>query len=334
MQFAEPKFLHLLWLLPLLAGFFIWSIRHHHDRMKVFADAALLKDLVPGFTRADLTVRAVLLMTVLILGAIALARPQWGFEWRKVKRHGADILVAIDVSKSMLARDVKPSRLERTKLAVRDLLKRLKGDRIGLIAFAGDSFLMCPLTVDYDGFLLSLDDLGTETIPVGGTNIGSAILEALNSYQDGSGDYKSVIIVTDGDNLQGDPMAQALKAKARNIKIHTIGIGSPEGELIQIPDGKGGLEFLKDPDGNAVKSRLNAQLLQQIAAETGGIYVQAGGADFGFDTIYSRELSKLQKREFESLRDKKFYERFQWILTLALVILCWETWMLPVRRKA
>lgn len=333
MQFAEPKFLHLLWLAPLLIGFFIWSIRHHHGRMKVFADRPLLKDLVPGFTRMNLMVRAILLTIVFVLAVITLSRPQWGFEWRKVKRQGADILVAIDVSKSMLAKDIKPNRLERTKLAVRDLLKKLKGDRIGLIAFAGDSFLMCPLTVDYNGFLLSLDDLSTDTIPVGGTNIGSAILEAMNSYREVSGEYKSVIIVTDGENLDGDPMAQALQAKAKGIKIHAIGIGSPEGELIQIPNEKGELEFLKDPDGNVVKSRLNAGLLQKIASETGGIYVQAGGADFGFDTIYNQELSKLQKREFESLRDKKFYERFQWILTLALLLLCWETWMPTVRRR-
>lgn len=333
MQFTEPKFLYLLWLLPLVIVFFIWSIHHHRERMNAFANDALVKDLAPGFTARTLMVRAILLAIVLILGGIALARPQWGFEWQKVTRQGADILVAIDVSKSMLATDVKPNRLERTKLAVRDLLKKLKGDRVGLIAFAGDSFLMCPLTVDYNGFLLSLDDLNIGSIPLGGTDIGAAILEAVNSYREVSGQYKSLIIVTDGENLQGDPMAQAAKAKAQGIKIHTIGIGSEEGELIQIPDGRGGLEFLKGPDGNVVKSRLNAELLQKISSETGGLYVRAGGADFGFETIYNRELAKLHKREFESLRDKRFFERFQWILAPALMLLCWETWLRPLRRK-
>ena len=333
MQFADIQYLHLLWLLPVVIIFFIWSIHHHRERMNVFANDAPVKDLAPGFTSRTLMIRAVLLTIVFILSVMALARPQWGFEWQKVKRQGADILVALDVSKSMLAADVKPNRLERTKLAVRDLLKKLKGDRIGLIAFAGDSFLMCPLTVDYNGFLLSLDDLSTDTIPLGGTNIGAAILEAVNSYRDVPGQSRSLIIVTDGENLEGDPMAQAAKAKAQGIKIHTIGIGSEEGELIQVPDGRGGLEFLKGPDGNVVKSRLNAELLQNISSETGGLYVRAGGADFGFETIYNRELAKLHKREFESLRDKRFFERFQWVLALALMFLCWETWLRPLRRK-
>lgn len=334
MQFAKPQCLHLLWLTPLLIFFWAWSIRYHRARMKAFADDVLLKSLAPEFASRALVLRAIVLTVVFVLGVIALARPQWGFEWQMVKRQGADILLAIDVSKSMLASDIKPNRLARTKLAVQDLLKHLKGDRIGLIAFAGDSFLMCPLTVDYDGFQMSLDDLSVNSIPIGGTNIGAAILEAINSYKSVPGQYKSLIIVTDGENLQGDVMAQARKAKEMGIKIHTIGIGSEEGELIQIPNEKGELEFLKNAEGNVVKSRLNAVLLQDISSLTGGVYVRAGGADFGFETIYNQELSRLQKREFESLRDKIYDERFQWFIALMLAVLCWETWLFVSRKNA
>ena len=181
---------------------------------------------------------------------------------RPVKRHGLDIMVVIDVSKSMLTQDVLPSRLERTKLAVKDLIMKLNGsDHIGLIAFAGDAMVMCPLTYDYNGFLLSLDDLSTDSIPRGGTNISQAIDESVKAYQGMADSDKAVILVTDGEDEEGDALEAARRAREKGVRIFTVGVGTREGDLIQVTNADGQTEFLKDADGNVVKSHLNENLL-------------------------------------------------------------------------
>ena len=256
----------------------------------------------------------------------ALSRPQWGFTIRPVKRHGLDIMVVIDVSKSMLTQDVLPSRLERTKLAIKDLVMKLNGsDHIGLIAFAGDAMVMCPLTYDYNGFLLSLDDLGTDSIPRGGTNISQAIDESIKAYQGMPDSDKAVVLVTDGEDQEGDAVDAARRAQEKGVRIFTVGVGTREGDLIQVTNADGQTEFLKDADGNVVKSHLNENLLQQIAYITGGAYIRSGGTQFGLDYLYDRQLSKLKKHDAEAKMAKLYDERFQWPLTLAFVFLLAET---------
>ena len=333
MRFEYPQILFGLWLVVVLVIFFIWRSREHKKLLEKFAEQKLLKDIAQNFDERKRTYKNILIIIVFTFGIIALARPQWGFVWQEVKRQGLDILVVVDCSKSMLTQDVKPNRLERTKLAVKDLVKKLKGDRIGLIAFAGDAFLVCPLTVDYGGFLLSLDDLSVNTVPRGGTNLGRAIEEAMKGYDNTPTKFKSVIITTDGDNLEGDPLAAAKKAKDKGIKIYTIGIGTKEGELIQVPDDQGNPQFFKDDQGNFVKSRLNENLLQKIALTADGTYVRASGAEFGLDYIYENELSKLEKREIESKIEKKFYDRFQFPLAVATLLLVLETCLTTRREK-
>jgi Ca-activated chloride channel family protein len=251
-----------------------------------------------------------------------LARPRWGYHLQEIKRQGLDILIAIDVSKSMLTQDVKPSRLERTKLAVRDLVMKLNGDRVGLIAFAGEAFLVCPLTSDYSGFLLSLNDLSADTIPRGGTALTKAIEEAARSYGKKEQPYKTVILVTDGEDQEGDALKAASKAKEKGIKIYTVGIGTQQGDLIRVMDNQGQSRFLKDAQGNFVKSRLNENLLQRIAYTTNGAYVRSSGAQFGLDYLYEQQLSKLEKQEIENKMEKKYQERFQWFLTVAFIAFC------------
>src|SRR5205085_11737278 len=187
----------------ILAGVLSWFAKNKQNLLEPFAQHHLLSE-IGNFEPQLEFFRRVLLGLTIGFSILALARPQWGYEWQEIKRQGLDIIVAIDVSKSMLAQDVKPNRLERTKLAVQDLVKKLKGDRIGLIAFAGDAFLFCPLTVDYNGFLLSLQDLDTDSVSRGGTNLGRAMEEAIKEYDQTPSRYKAVIIVTDGDNLEGD----------------------------------------------------------------------------------------------------------------------------------
>lgn len=332
MSFAKPHILFLLLLAAPLFGVLVFLIVRRKNLLQQFASKDLWKELAGSVDWRLHYRKAVLLCAVFVCSIFALARPQWGFELREVKQRGVDILLAIDVSRSMLTQDVSPSRLERAKLAVRDFIGRLQGDRIGLLAFAGDAFLACPLTSDYGGALMSLGILDTRSIPRGGTNMTSAVQEALKLYDEGSVNHKVFVILTDGENFEDDPLAAAAQAKEKGIRIYTIGIGTSEGDLVRVPDGKGGQEFLKDAQGNFVKSRLNEGLLQEVAVSTGGLYVRSGGAQFGLDVIYEREFSKLEKVEFESRMQRRYFERFQWPLALAVLLLIIETaW--PLRKK-
>ncbi|MBI5023962.1 MAG: VWA domain-containing protein [Candidatus Omnitrophica bacterium] len=329
---------YLFWVVMFLAIFLFRMIDRRFRILQRFAAAQLLPEIIPGLSRERWRWKNILLVGVFVFSVLALARPQWGFEWQEVKRRGLDILMVVDTSKSMLTADVKPNRLERTKLAIKDLLKKLKGDRVGLIAFAGDAFMVCPLTVDYAGFMLSLNDLDVRTVGRGGTNLSRAIEEAIRDYGATRNEYKAVILVTDGDDLEGDALAAARKAKDKGIRIYSIGIGTPEGELIQFANERGETEFLKDSAGNFVKSRLNENLLQQIALTTGGMYVRSGGVDFGLDFIYEHELTKLpigslreEKRDIEQKMKKHYHERFQIPLAVAVILLLIET-CLPTRK--
>jgi len=332
MHFEQIHMLMWLWGLIGFSLFLFWAYNHRKTTLVYFAQDRLLKDIAAHFDIKKVRDKYIVLIAVVFLCMIALMRPQWGFQWQEVKRQGIDILVVIDTSKSMLTQDVKPNRLERTKFAVQDLLKKLGGDRIGLIAFAGEPFLICPLTVDYGGFQINLNDLNVETVPRGGTNIGKAIREAIKDYDKISSQHKAIIVITDGDNLEGDPIAAAREAKEKGIKIYSVGIGSAEGELIRMRNPQGELVFLKDQEGNFVKSRLNEKLLKEISLITGGVYVKASGSQFGLDLIYDRELSKYQKRGIEAKMEKKYFERFQIPLGIAVLLLVIET-CLTTRKK-
>jgi Ca-activated chloride channel family protein len=323
----------LLWVVVGVGIFFVWRVSLQRRVLQRFSQEQLLKIVAQSFDYSRFILKKVLLTLVLFFSVVALARPQWGFEWREVKKEGLDILIVMDTSRSMLTQDVKPNRLERTKLAVQDLLKKLKGDRVGLIAFAGDAFMVCPLTVDYGGFLLSLNDVGIHTVPRGGTNIPAAIAEAIRGYDKTPNKYKAVIIITDGDNLEGDPLFWAKKAHEKGIRIYCVGIGTKEGDLIQVVDDAGGGSFVKDPDGNFVKSRLNEELLQQVALGTGGVYVRASGAEFGLDLIYDQELARLEKREIEGRKEKRYYDQYPFPLAVAFLLLVIETCMTTRKKK-
>jgi Ca-activated chloride channel family protein len=325
MKFGNLQAIHFLWLLTGLVLFFIWAHKRRERAMEGFAQKDLLKELTRSLDRGKQRIKVILISASILMIILALMRPQWGFEWQEVKRSGLDILIAIDTSNSMLAEDVKPNRLERSKLAVKDLIKKLRGDRIGLIAFAGSSFLQCPLTVDYGGFMLSLDSLNVNTIPKGGTSLTGAIKTAFESYEGGVKKYKTlVIIITDGEDHEGNAAELAEKAKEKGIKIFTIGIGTKEGELIPVSDKNGNVSYLKDRKGNVVKTRLDERTLQQIALNTGGSYVKATRTEFGLDLIYEEKLSKMEKREVENKMVKKYEERFQIPLGFALILLCLE----------
>lgn len=331
-MFARPWMFNLIFLVIFLVLGLYFLAKVRRKRIHRFVEKQLMPEVAASSSRKRYIWKDILMSLVLLFSVAALARPQWGFEWQDVKREGLDIFLAIDTSKSMLTEDVKPNRLERTKLAVKDLLKKLKGDRVGLIAFSGSAFLSCPLTTDYGGFLLTLDDLNTSSLPRGGTDIGQAVQEALKGYEDVPSRFKALVILTDGENWEGDPVQWARIAAEKKIRIFTIGIGTREGELVRVLNDKGDYDFVKDADGNFIKSRLNETLLKEIAAAAGGAYVRSSGAEFGLDYLYESRLSHLEKREIESRVEKKYHEHFEFPLLLALICLLIETG-LSLRRK-
>ncbi len=332
MKFGAIQNLLWLWTIIVLLAFLWWAHRHRKHHRSLFASEELFVHIAKSYDAKREGLRSFFFVLVVVFSVFSLARPQWGYEVREIKRRGTDILLVVDVSRSMLTRDVKPSRLERTKLAIKDLIKKLKGDRIGLIAFAGDAFLICPLTVDYSGFLLNLEDLSPGIVPRGGTNIAAALREALKEYDAAGTKYKAVIIITDGENLEEDPMPLVDKAKEKGIRVFSIGVGTQEGELIQVENENGSTDFLKDNQGNFVKSRLNESLLQKIALTTGGLYVRASGTQFGLELIYDQEISKFEKKDLQVRSEKRYFERFQFPLALALIFLIVEM-VFPLRRR-
>lgn len=324
MRFAAANFAFGFIIIFALGVFYYWSAKRRQAALEKFAQKELLEELLSSVDYRKRALKVSLIFLAVIFCLLALMRPQWGFQWEEVKRKGVDILIALDTSKSMLAEDVKPSRFERSKLAIEDLVRKLKGDRVGLIAFSGSAFLQCPLTVDYGGFLLSLENTDIQTIPKGGTSMSSAIREALRSYAGGQKKYKVLVVITDGEDHEGDAQQVALEAKKEGINIFCIGIGTAEGDLIPVTDEVGQKVFLKDGQGNVVKSRLDESALQKIVLNTGGVYVKATNTEFGLDLIYWEKIAKMEKRELESKMNKHYEERFQIFLWVALLLLIGE----------
>ncbi|MCW5199194.1 VWA domain-containing protein [Desulfobulbus sp. F1] len=309
------------------------SLRTVHRRKELtkFAAPHLLPQLTANVSQARRRLKNILFVLGLACLFIALARPQWGSRWIEVRSKGVDILIGFDVSKSMLAPDIKPSRLERAKLAVRDFTARLDGDRIGLLPFAGTSFLMCPLTTDYDAFNASLAALNTDAIPKGGTDIGQTIEDAVRVLA-GELNHKILVLITDGEDLSQNALRAAAVAKQEKMLIYTVGVGTPQGELVPLPGGGAG-NFVKDERGGFVTSRLDEKTLAAVAETTGGIYVPLGSMGQGLDTVYERKLALIPKEEQAQRKKKVLLERFQWPLGAAALLLSLDFLLIGRRRK-
>jgi Ca-activated chloride channel family protein len=331
MQFANPNMLWLLLIFPpALIAFSWWAFRKRQTLMAQFIQARLLPNLLSGIslTRQKLRFGCLVLAVAGIIAA--LARPQWGFIWEEVTVRGVDIVVAIDTSKSMLAEDIAPNRLTRAKLAALDLMQQAKSDRLGLVAFAGSAFLECPLTIDDIAFRQSVESLDVNSISQGGTAIAEAIETAQNAFKEGD-NHRVLVLMTDGEDQDSGALEAAQKAAQAGLRIYAIGIGTAEGELLRVKDPQGHPDYIRDEQGNVVKSHLNEPLLQQIAsASAGGGYLPLRGAKT-MDTLYEQGLSKLPKSEHQQ-RVKRFEERFQWPLGFAIFLLVIEI-LLPERKR-
>jgi len=323
MQFGSPGWLYALWLVPLLAALFHVTARRRRAALERFADPPLLDTVAPGERDRPKYRRAVTLTAAVALLISALAQPKWGYHWEEVHRRGVDIVIAIDTSKSMLAEDLAPNRLERAKLAVQDLLDVLPGDRVALVAFAGSAFTECPLTLDYGFCKMVLADISVGTIPYGGTNVGAAVRKSLDAFEDKLKQYKAVIVIIDGENLDGDPLAAAEEAKKMGVKIFTVGVGTPAGSLIPVA-GDTGRQYLKDSSGTPVNSRIDEVMLQKLALTTGGKYVRAAGTGDPLVAIYEDGIAPMEERALGTSRIRRYEHRYQWPLVVALLLLLAE----------
>lgn len=324
MNFGQSQYFYLLWLIPALIVFYVYAYRTRKRLLECFAQSGLIGRIMPELSMKKRKSKSALLVFGCLFLILAATGPKWGFHWEELRRRGIDIIVAIDTSKSMLSQDVKPNRLERAKLAVKEIVNLLEGDRIGLVAFAGTAFLQCPLTLDYSAFRLSLERVNTNIIPRGGTSISRAINEALKAFPGQEKKHKAIILITDGEDHEGNPIKAAERAAQQGVKIYTVGIGTPEGELIPITDEQGNTTYLKDRQGRVVKTRLDEETLQRIALKTGGNYVRARGAQFGLDRIYLEKIARLEKKVLESKLQKRYEERYYMPLLLSLVCIVLE----------
>ena len=332
MTFANP---HMLWLLlaipPALLAFFWWAGRTRQRLLTQFIQARLLPTLTIGIsaTRQKISIGCLVLAVVCLI--LALARPQWGFDWQETKQRGLDIVVAIDTSKSMLAEDIAPNRLARAKLAALELMQRARSDRLGVVAFAGSAFLQCPLTIDDAAFRQSVEALTVNIIPQGGTAIAEAIETALTAFKE-EDNYKVLVLFTDGEDHDSGALEAAEKAAKAGMRIFTIGIGTAEGELLRVKDAQGGGDYVRDEQGNVVKSHLNERLLQQIASATeGGFYLPLRGAK-AIDTLYEQGLAKLPKSQHQEKFVRLYHERYHWPLAVAIILLLVEM-LFPERKR-
>ncbi|HUE14436.1 MAG TPA: VWA domain-containing protein [Planctomycetaceae bacterium] len=332
MKFAEP-----LWVLAGLVacGALSWAWRRYDARQRAalatFASSHLHAQLTASFSAARRKWKRGLFLAALGCLFVALARPQAGFRWEEVKRRGIEVIFAVDTSRSMLTPDVKPDRLTRAKLAVDDFVSHLNGDGAGLIAFAGNAFLQCPITLDYEAFHESLAAIDTTIIPRGGTDIASAIREAQAALQNRPGSDKILVLLTDGEDLEGSALDAAKAAAKDGLKIYTVGVGTANGDLIPIPAEQGG-GFVKDDAGQFVKSHLDEPGLKAIAEATGGLYAPLGAQGQGLETIYQQALAPLAKHDLASRRQKVYTERFQWPLAASLALLL-GSMLLGTRRR-
>ena len=324
----------LLWLLvvipPALALFFWWAERTRQRLLTQFVEARLLDKLTAGLSPTRRKWRYALVIFAAALLIITIARPQRGFDLEEVEQRGLDVVVAVDTSKSMLATDIAPTRLQRAKLAALELMQTAKADRLGLVSFAGDAFLSCPLTIDDAAFQQSVQALDVNSIPQGGTALAAAIDTALKTFKE-KNSHKALVLFTDGEDNDEGALDAAKRAADAGLKIFTIGIGSAEGTLVQIPDGHGNSDYVRDEKGQVVKTKLNESLLQAIATETGGFYLPLRGADT-IETLYERGLAPLPKSEGKEKIVRHYHEQFQWPLAAAILLLLAE-FFLPERRS-
>ncbi len=321
-RFAHPEYLYILYILPVLAAVYWWSYTRRKKDLSVFAEGGMHRILIPGFS----TIKGIFRFSLLLLASafiiISGANPQIGSRVQEVKQTGIDVFILLDVSLSMKAEDIKPNRLERAKLQINNLISRLRGDRIGLIVFSGDAFIQIPLTTDYSAANLFLSAVDFNSVPQPGTAIGPAIELAVKSFNYKQNTQKAIIIITDGEENQGDPMTAVEEAVSNGIKIYAIGLGSPSGVPIPVYSGSQ-VTFKKDNEGNTVLTKLDEPTLIKIAGNGNGKYYQGNNYQDNLNDIYN-DLESIEKTEFGVKKVTDYEDRFYYFLIPAILLLISE----------
>lgn len=325
LSFGEPRLLFLFWLLPLVVLAALFSGRARARTRARLAAAKLLPRLVPGFAPERLRWKLFLFLAGFGLVLFAIARPQIGSSLQEVKRRGLDVIVALDTSRSMLAEDLRPNRLAAAKREVEDLFRLLRGNRLGLVTFAGESITSCPLTLDASAATLFLDGVSVNAVPVPGTNLEKAIRRGAAAFGSSEKRFKVLVLITDGEGHEGDALAAAKEAAKEGVVIFTIGIGTPEGSTVPLRDPDSGAlrENLRDRQGRPVFSRLDRNTLQKVAAATGGAYYESSGGNLELDHL-QQTISQMETREMTGRQARKPIERYPLSVGLALLLLALE----------
>jgi Ca-activated chloride channel homolog len=333
-RFENPDMLQILWLLPVLLGVAVYRFHKKDQALRKFAEVALLERINRSVSRPKQWWKAVFVVIASLLIVISMARPAWNPRPEKVESKGRDIVFVLDVSRSMMAEDLKPNRLERAKLAIRDLLDRLDGDRVALVVFAGTSVVKCPLTQDYGFFRLMLDDTGPESVSRGGTLIGDVLRKTVDEvYSDRLKRYKDIILITDGEDHDSFPVEASKEVGERGIRLIAIGLGDEnEGQRVPMMNEKGERTFLRH-GGQEVWSRLDADTLRKMVDSTpGGRYLNVATGTFDLGAIYYDLVADAEKRYLESMRINRYEEKFQIFLGAAILLLIVEM-LISERRK-
>ena len=311
-HFAQAQYLFLLLRIPFFFIIQTVMLKLRRRRIRRFGDEELVAGLMPSYAKGRVWVRLTLFSIGFLFFVIGLSRPQIGAKLKEHETRGAEIMIVLDVSNSMLAEDYSPNRLERAKLAISRLVDKLREDRIGLIVFAGNAFVQLPITTDYVSAKMFLNSISTESVPVQGTAIGEAISTAMRSFSPQSEKSRAVIVITDGENHEDDPVEAARIAAEAGARVFTIGVGSPEGKPIPM-DG----ELLKDKEGNIVVTRLDEDVLKEVAAVGNGAYVRAGNNEFGLNPIID-DIRKMEDEKYNSIVFEEYDEQFMYFLGIAL----------------
>ena len=322
MKFGNPEYF-LLWLmLPLFAGFFIWAYQRKKAALERFASLSLISKLIPSAGLSRQITKWVLFSMFFFFMVLALSRPRFGIKMEMVERKGIDLIVALDISQSMLAEDITPNRIDRAKHEISKLIDMLKGDRIGIEVFAGESFMQCPLTLDYGAAKMFLDAVSTGWVQVQGTALADAIKQSTEAFRSKSKKHKVLILISDGEDHEGKAVEAAAAAAKEGVVIYTVGVGSESGVPIPVSKGSSNIVYKKDKSGSLVMTRLNPQILEKIAVDGNGKYFHAG-SNLELSQIIG-EISRMEKMDLGSGKLTTYEERYQIFLLLALLMLIAE----------
>jgi Ca-activated chloride channel family protein len=330
-RIANPEYLYALLVIPVLIALFWYSRIRRKQALALFGQKEILSVLMPNVSSGRPVLKFVILMLALGSIIIAIARPQFGSKLKTEKRKGIELIIALDVSNSMMAEDIEPNRLERSKRAISQLVDKLSNDKIGLIVFAGDAYTQLPITADYVSAKLFLNSISTNIVPTQGTAIGAAIELGMKSFNPQFQGSKAMIIITDGENHEDDAIGAAKAAAEQGIVIYTIGMGLPQGG--PIPDYSNGMKsYRKDREGNTVVTKLDEPMLQKIAEAGKGAYIRANNAQVGLNNLFS-EVNKMEKSELETQIYADYDDKFQYFIGLALFLILLDFMVLERKNK-